>query len=1094
MGDLSTRLIGAFIASKTTPLLVVILTAIGLLSISGLAREEEPQINVTLIDLQVDLPATPVHEIQQRVCRPLESILNELPGVEYVYSTSLENQCRVSLRFYVGYSPVKAITETKAQLDKRRDRLPDGASSPLIQVRNIDDVPVLVLTLWSERYDSYQLRRLGVQLCEALKGARDVGSARVIGGQRRAISVYPERAQLAAHEVMLSDIVHSLEQGNYPVSAGRFRGADREVLIDGVATYRSAEDVRNAQIKNYDGTIIASLKPPLRLGDIARVEDGPGEPNQHVHFSPGAGGREAASSDAQPLPGFRDAVSIALAKLPGSSAVAVVERVLARVEAERGRIIPADVRVEITRDYGHTATSKSDELLLHMAISLSSVTLLIWFFLGWRESLVVAVAIPVALALTLSGFYFLDYTLNRVTLFALIFSIGILVDDPIVDIENIARHLRLPGNRGRAIAKVVVEAVYEVRRPLILATLAVILAILPMSFVSGLMGPYMRPIPVGATIAMLASMLVAFVVTPWAAARWLKAADPGDAASADASADLRADGPADHPDGRGEGWTTRLYRRSMQAILRSRASRWTFWAGSILLLLGAVALFPAGLVQVKMLPFDDKNEFQVIIDMPEGTTLARTDAAAREIARAIARFSEVQNVQVYSGAAAPFNFNGLIRGYYQRGGPDRADIQVNLIDRHRRDEQSHGIAKRIRGAILPIAGRHAARLTVAEIPPGPPVRQTLVAEVYGPEEAGRIALVKQIEQVFRGADGVVDIDNCLLHEQRKQRFEVNPRKSAGNHIDPEMCSINLAIALNGRRAGVLHTPREREQVDIGVRLRESERSSVESLLSLPIRGRDLRMVPLGDMMTVSDGVIDQPLRHKGLMPVAYVQADVAGAMESPAFAVQQTWDAIAGLTPNAGPNPAPDIYFTAQPPDDHRYAIKWDGELHITYEVFRDLGIALAVALGLIYLLMVWWFNSYRTPLIIMAVIPGSLIGILPAHTLMGSFFSATSMIGFIAGAGIVVRNSIILVDFIQLRVSQGMALREAVIDAGAVRFRPMLLTALAVVAGTSVILLDPIFQGMALSLMAGEIASLVISRAAVPVIYYMVYGRDASG
>ena len=1089
----SQRLIAEFIHSKITPLVILIATLIGLVAIANLPREEEPQINVTMIDVRVDIAATPAPDVEQRVCRPLQSLLKELPGVEYVYTTALENQCLVSLRFYVGYSPLQAITEARTQIDENLDWLPAGASTPVLTMRNIDDVPVLTLTLWSDHYDAYMLRRLAVQLREELKGVKDVAETKVIGGQQRELRVLPDRAALRANNVMLSDIVYALHQGNQSVTAGGIRMADSEVRVDGVATYRSAEDVADTQVKNYDMTIIAALKKPLRLGDIATIEDGPGEPDNYVHFSYGAGVLDELGEDETFRPGsFRNAVTISVAKLPGTSAIDVVDRVMNRVEAEKGRLIPASVKVEVTRNYGFTATTKSNELLLHMGIAVFSVTLLIWFFLGWRASMVVAIAIPVTLAITLSGFYFLDYTLNRITLFALIFSIGILVDDPIVDIENIVRHLQMPGNHGRDIAQVVIEAVDEVRRPLILATLAVILSILPMSAVGGLMGPYMRPIPVGASIAMAASMLVAFIITPWASVRWLKR----DAANGNASdqaplsrhagllARLRNHGQ----DGEAEGPLTAMYRRSMVFILASARNRWLFLSGAILLLIGALMLFPANLVEVKMLPFDNKNEFQVIIDMPEGSTLERTDAVAREMARVITAVDTVRDVQVYSGVAAPFNFNGLIRHYYLRGGPARADLQVNLVDRHQRNLQSRDIAKQVRGLIEPIAQRHEAKIKVAEVPPGPPVRQTLVAEVYGPSEAGRIELANAIKQILDDTDGVVDVDNCLLAEQTKLLFEVDTNKAALNHVDPEMCLTNLAIGLNGRFTGVLHSSHDREQVNISVQLREAERSSAQELLALPIRGRDERYVPLGEMMQVSESIIDQKIQHKNLMPVSYVLADVADAIESPAFAILQTWDAIGALTPNDGPESGPDIYFTRQPTDNNRYAIKWDGEMHVTYEVFRDLGLAFAVALGLIYVLMVWWFNSYRIPLIIMAVIPASLIGILPAHALMGSFFSATSMIGFIAGAGIVVRNSIILVDFIQLRESQGVPLKEAVIDAGAVRFRPMLLTALTVVVGSSVILMDPIFQGMAISLMAGEIAALLISRAAVPVIYYMFF------
>lgn len=1104
--NLSKRIVAQFIDSKITPLLAIIATLIGLIAIIGLPREEEPQINVTIIDIQVDMAATPASEIEQRACRPLEKLLHELPGSEYVYSTSMENQCLVSLRFYVGYPSSQAITETKAKIDAHKDVLPTGASDPLITVRNIDDVPVMTLTLWSDKVDSYGLRRLAAQLCEEIKSGKDIAEAKVIGGQRREIRVYPDQAALQAHGIMPSDIIYALKQGNYPLTAGHFRFTDQEIASDSLASYVTSEDVGNAELKNYDMNIIAATKSPIRLADIAQVIDGPGEADKYVHFSYGQGAQYELGNSETYRPRFHEAVTITVAKLPGTSATDVTTRVLETLKAQEGRLIPRDVHLEITRNYGFTATEKSNELLWHMGLSVFSVTLLIWFFLGWRESVVVAIAIPVTLALTLSGFYFLGYTLNRITLFALIFSIGILVDDPIVDIENVVRHLRMAENKGKAIINVVIDAVNEVRKPLILATLAVIVAILPMSAVRGLMGPYMRPIPVGATIAMVSSMLVSFIITPWASARWLKSSDtthdgshkflndgdlsrwiPRALQTAFSSLPFRKN---EHHHQNAEGKLTRLYRHSMTFVIENPLRQWLFWLVAILLLGGAVMLFPAGLVKVKMLPFDNKNEFQVILDLPEGTTLERTDAVAREIARTITGLTNVRDVEVYSGTAAPFNFNGLIRHYYLRSGPSHADIQVNLIDRHERSEQSHDIAKQVRVAILPIANRHSAKLKLAEIPPGPPVQETLVAEIYGPTEAGRNKLADDVERVFRQTDGVVDVDNCRLHEQRKLNFKVDPIKAALNHIDPEMCSDNLAIGLNGRTAGVLHDSREREQVDIKVQLPEAQRSSVEDILSIPVRGRDQRFIPLGEMMNVRESVIDQKYYHKNLLPVSYVLADVAGTIESPGFAIQKVWNQIQALTPNSGQDSAPDMLFTHQPSSGNSYSIKWDGEMHVTYEVFRDLGLAFGVALILIYVLMVGWFNSYRIPMIIMAVIPCSLIGILPAHAFMDTFFSATSMIGFIAGAGIVVRNSIILVDFIQLRMSQGMPLKEAVIDAGTVRFRPMLLTASAVVVGSAVILMDPIFRGMAISLMAGEIASLLIGRALVPISFYMAYAR----
>jgi multidrug efflux pump subunit AcrB len=736
-------------------------------------------------------------------------------------------------------------------------------------------------------------------------------------------------------------------------------------------------------------------------------------------------------------------------------------------------LIPADVRVNVSRDYGATAKEKSDELLLHMLLAILSVTALIWFTLGRRESGVVAVAIPVTLALTLLVFYLYGYTLNRVTLFALIFSIGILVDDAIVVVENIVRHYRLPQSAGRPLLDVAIEAVDEVGNPTILATFAVVAAILPMAFVRGLMGPYMEPIPIGASAAMIFSLVVAFVVTPWAAAKLL----------------VRRESAAGHD--AADDWTTRLYRRLMRPLLTRPLWRTTFLASVTVLLLAAVAMVGLELVTVKMLPFDNKSEFQIVVDMPEGTTLEQTNAATQAIADYVGTVPEVADFQTYVGTAAPYNFNGLVRHYFMRRGANVADVQVNLAPKDERDAQSHDIAKRIRPAVDEIGRRYGARVKVAEVPPGPPVLQTLVAEIYGPDAPQREALARQVLEIFERTDGVVDVDWYVEEDQTKYRFEVDHEKAALNGVSAADIAATLEVALGGRVVGLLHEPRAKEDVPIYVRLGRDERSSVADLRELAMMGAGGALVPLGELVRVVETTEDHSIYHKNLMPVIYVTGDVAGAAESPVYAILGLDAAIGELRSPEGY--AIERYTATQPFSADRLAMKWDGEWHITYEVFRDLGIAFAAVLLLIYVLVVGWFQSLKTPLVIMAAIPFSLVGILPAHWAMGAFFTATSMIGFIAGAGIVVRNSIILVDFVELRLREGMPLAEAVVDAGAVRFRPMLLTAAAVVVGASVILFDPIFQGLAISLMAGEVASLLLSRVTVPVLYYLGNRRSRS-
>ncbi|HTL16872.1 MAG TPA: efflux RND transporter permease subunit, partial [Patescibacteria group bacterium] len=686
--------------------------------------------------------------------------------------------------------------------------------------------------------------------------------------------------------------------------------------------------------------------------------------------------------------------------------------------------------------------------------------------------------------LTLLVFYLYGYTLNRITLFALIFSIGILVDDAIVVVENIARHFHLPQNRERSWSTIAVEAVNEVGNPTILATFAVIAAVLPMAFVGGLMGPYMRPIPIGSSAAMLFSLAIAFVVTPWASIRILgwRRKDSHVTQST-----------ASHP---GDDLLTRLYRRFMRPLILSARWRIVFLASIVALLLGAMALVGIGFVKVKMLPFDNKSEFQIILNMPEGSALENTAQCARDIAQAVRAEPEVTDYQIYAGVASPFNFNGLVRHYFMRRGASVADLQINLVSKNHRKAQSHEIAKRVRPRVADIAARYGARVAVAEVPPGPPVLQTLVTEVYGPTEAARLKLARKIIGIFKSTPGVVDTDWYIEADQPRARLVIDKEKAALNGISAEIISETLRMAVAGQQVDLMHAPREKEDIDIFLQLPRASRTRPESLLALQMRAAaspTAPLVPLRELVKVEPGTVDKSIYHKNLMPVTYVVGDVAGAVESPVYAIMSMNKALKRLDTRefGGSDGRMNIFNAVQPFADDRPSIKWDGEWHITIEVFRDLGSAFAACLVLIFVLMVGWFRSFLTPLIVMMAIPFSLVGIMPAHGLMGAFFTATSMIGFMAGAGIVVRNSIILVDFIELRLAEGISLEEAVVDAGAVRFRPMLLTALAVVVGASVILADPIFQGLAISLMAGEIASLLISRMAVPVLYFIAYNRS---
>ncbi len=1053
----------AFIVSKLTPLAIVAALLVGAFSIWQTPREEEPQIVVPMLDVFVQMPGASPAEVEQRVSVPMEKLIREIPGVEYIYSISHPGTALVIVRFKVGTKEEDAIVSTYNKLFSNFDHIPPGASQPLIKVRSIDNVPILALTLWGANYDSYKLRALAGEVEHQVKQLDDVAETSIIGGQPRQVRVVLDTARLAAYGLTPAALVAQLGAANQRGAAGSFARDNQEVQVEAGRFFTRPDELKQVVVGVHGGN-------PLYLRDVAeKLEDGPAEPDTYVLYA------NAKGADAKAPHGEFPAVTITVAKRKGTNASVIAESVLAKVNGMRGWTIPNDLNVSVTRNYGETAKDKSDELLKHLLIATLSVTLLIAVALGWRESGVVLLAIPVTLALTLAIFYFFGYTLNRVTLFALIFSIGILVDDAIVVVENMVRHFRLPENRGRALVDVAVEAVDEVGNPTILATFAVIAAILPMAFVRGLMGPYMRPIPVGASAAMLFSLIVAFIVSPWAALRL-----------------LRQYANTDRKHHETDGWTTRFYRRIMNPLIQDARKRAMFLVGVVVLLLMAVALVPLKCVRVKMLPFDNKSEFQVMVDMPDGTTLEQTTRVAQALGQYLVQQPEVTTYQIYSGTSGPYNFNGLVRHYYLRRQSNQADIQVNLLNRHDRSAQSHEIARRLRPELDRIGQQFGARIKVAEVPPGPPVLQTLVAEIYGPDPQRRTEIAKQVKEVFRSTAGVVDVDWYVEDPQVKYDMKVDLDKAALNGISAADVTRTVQMGLSGGEAGLLHISGSREDVPIVVRLSRNSRSGIGVLESLKLPSASGAEVSLREVTDIEKTTIDPTSYRKNMRPVVYVTGDVAGGEESPVYAILKMKESLGKLQLPEGYG-LEQYFGTTLPEHTNRYGLKWDGEWHITVEVFRDLGLAFAAVLVLIYVLVVGWFKSFLTPLVIMAPIPLTLVGILPAHALMGAFFTATSMIGFIAGAGIIVRNSIILVDFIELRRRQGMTLEEAVVDAGAVRFRPMLLTAAAVVVGATVILFDPIFQGLAIALMAGEVASTVLSRMAVPVLYYMSQKRHST-
>ena len=1051
-----------FVNSKLTPLIMIFAILLGAFAIFETPREEEPQIIVPMMDVFVEMPGATAREVEERVTTPMEKLIWEIPGVEYVYSTTRPGLSMVIVRYKVGENQEASIVKLYNQLYSHFDQIPPGASKPLIKPRSIDDVPILALTFWSARYDSYTLRRVAAQMEGEIKNINDVSRTQIIGGEKRQIRVLLDPTKMAAFGLAPASIVPAVERANQRLQAGEFAAANQEFAVETGEFLHSSDDVGGVVIGVSGGH-------PVYLRDVASILEGPSEPSNYVLFGYG---KSAAGPNGVRPSGESPAVTIAVSKRQGKNAVVVAQRVLEKVEMLKGSVIPSDIQVTVTRNYGDTAQEKSNELLKHLLLATLSVTLLVALALGWRSSIVVLAAVPVTLAVTLFIYFLYGYTLNRVTLFALIFSIGILVDDAIVVVENITRHFHLPQNKGRPLADVAVEAVDEVGNPTALATWTVIAAVLPMAFVGGLMGPYMRPIPVGASMAMLFSLFVAFVISPWAA--------------------LRVSGPSDQNElaaEETEGWAGRVYRRMMNPLIRDARKRAAFLVGIVLLLLVALALPLLKIVKVKMLPFDNKSELQVIVDMPDGTTLEQTARVTREIARRIALEPEVMNYQIYAGTSGPYNFNGLVRHYFLRQGPNQADIQVNLAPKDERSAQSHDIAKRIRLAIDPIGDNYGARLKVAEIPPGPPVIQTLVAEVYGPHYAEQIAAARQIRDAFKQTPGVVDVDWMVEDPQIEYRFVVDKEKAALDGVDAEQIAQTLRIAVSGAVVGLAHQPQEKEDVDIVLQLPRAQRASVADLGAIRVISRSGSLVPLSELVHVEQGIIEPSIFHKNLKRVVYVTGDVAGSEESPVYAMINLSKKLNQLRTPQGATIQ--RYFTTQPFLTNHVTMKWDGEWQITYEVFRDLGFAFAVALVLIYVIVVAWFQSFRVPLVIMAPIPLTLVGILPAHAIIGAFLTATSIIGFIALAGIIVRNSILVVDFANLRRQQGMPLEEAVIDAGAVRFRPILLTAAAVVVGAIVILFDPIFQGLAISLMAGALASTLLSQLTTPILYYLNARRD---
>ncbi|MBS0149831.1 MAG: efflux RND transporter permease subunit [Nitrospira sp.] len=1077
---LSGRIAALFIDSKLTPLMMLGVLLLGLFAVIGTPREEEPQIVVPMADVWLPFPGASAKIVEEQLTKPFERKLSEIKGVEYVYSISRPGGALIIVRFYVGQPMEQSLVDLYDKLMANQDLLPPGAEPFLVKPKDVNDVPIVTLTLSSERYGEFELHRLAEQVLEEVKKVAGTSAGFIVGGRPRELRIQIDPTRLKAYGMTPLQVANVVHGENRALSAGRFDSHNQNFLVETGRFIRSREDLESLVVGMNE-------QRPVYLRQVAEVTDGPAEATSYVSFGLGAGGaREALnvkretnepSSYVSPLTSHEfPAVTVAIAKQAGMNAVTIAAEVIRKVDEMKGVTIPSDVRVTVTRDYGETAQEKANELLWHLLIAVVAVVIFLGVALGPRPALVVSIAIPLTLALTLFTSMMIGYTINRVTLFALIFSIGILVDDAIVVVENTYRHLKMRRNAHHDAS---IQAVDEVGNPTILATFTVIAALLPMAFVSGLMGPYMRPIPVNASIAMFFSLLVAFIVIPWFCQTCYR---PGVAVAG-----------VDHESDE-QGLTARVYRRLLSPLLTHPLLAYAVLVGVGLLLVGSTLLFYTHHVVVKMLPFDNKSEIQLVIDMPEGTTLEETASVTQALGRYVKTVPEVRDYQAYVGTASPFNFSGLVRHYYLREQPHEADIQINLVAKHERDAQSHDIAQRIRPPVQEIAREYGANVKVVEVPPGPPVQSVLVAEVYGPDYNRQRAVAREIRGLFESTSGVVDVDDYVEADQVKYVFTVDRAKAALAGIPSDEIISTLRMALQGAKVGLVHIPQEKSPVQIVLRLPLAERTGLEHLGEIGLRTSAGGIVQLSELLTVERTIQDKAIYHKNQKPVVYVVADVGGPgaekAESPVYGVLGVGKKLESFRPEEGYQI--EEYYASQPWSEEKFSMKWDGEWHITYETFRDMGIAFAVAMVLIYLLIVGQFQSFVTPLIIMAPIPLTLIGILPGHWLTGSYFTATSMIGFIALAGIIVRNSILLVDFIQLQERAGVPLAEAVVKAGAIRTRPILLTAAALMVGAFVIILDPIFQGLAVSLLFGVGASTLLTLIVIPVLYYHVMGKPA--
>lgn len=1053
---ISGKVANFFIHSKLTVLLMVALMIIGVYSSFLIPREEEPQIIVPMADVLVGYPGATPEEVEQRVVKPLEKIISNIKGVEHVHSMAMNGMAVMVIQFYVGEDTERSYVKLYDELMKYDDLLPKTVFDPVVKTRSIDDVPMLGLTIWSDTYDDFQLRQMAEEITSEIEKVKDVSITKQIGGRPRELRIVIDKDKLAENQVDVLGIMQMVNANNSSSQSGKIVSSDTEFLVKTGEFLKSVKDVEGIVVGVNNGF-------PVYLHQVAEVLDGPAKSADYVSFGYGKNSNEFSN-----YPSSYPAVTISVAKVKGADAMKVSEKILQKVESLRANLIPDDVKVEVTRNYGETASHKVGELLLHLGVAIIAVTALVMMAMGWRGGLVVFLSVPLTFALTLFSYYMLGYTLNRITLFALVFVVGIVVDDSIIIAENMHRHFK---SKKLPFAQAAIYAINEVGNPTILATFTVIAAILPMAFVSGMMGPYMSPMPIGASIAMMLSLFVALTVTPYLGYHFLNEKEKkGD----------KETGHSEH----GPGWIHRLYNKIEMPFLESGAKRWVMLGITVVLLFGSMGMFFTKSVAVKMLPFDNKNEFQVVIDMPEGTTLERTAAVTAEIAQYLSEVPEVVNYQTYAGTSAPITFNGLVRHYDLRGGSNMADIQVNLLHKEDRTDASHTIASRVRPAVQEIAKKYNANVKIVEVPPGPPVLSTLVAEVYGPDYNEQINVARQVKSILENTQDVVDVDWNVEAGQTEFTLEVDREKAAMYGVVPQQVVGNLTYLLGNPSISTLYDETASKPVNIVMSLDDQSQDGIDAIQQLKVKGMTGQMVPLSDIVQVKQDTLHATIYRKDQKRVVYVLADMAGALESPAYA-------ILGMTDKLAQMKLPEGYqvnelYMSQPSDESDFTVKWDGEWQITLEVFRDLGGAFLVVIIVIYMLIVGWFQNFKTPIVMMLAIPLSLIGIVLGHWLLGAFFTATSFIGMIALAGVMVRNSVLLIDFIEIRLNDGADLKTAIIEAGAVRTTPILLTTGAVVIGASIILFDPIFQGLAISLVAGAIVSTMLTLVVVPLIYYM--------